>query len=219
MNSATAPTIRADKPFGFAVWAAMIAGACTFLNVYCTQPLLPFFQKFFHATEVQVSFTVGAVTLSVAIMAPVIGLLAESIGRKRVIVPALFAMAVPTLLAATAQSLSALIFWRFMQGMFVPGVIAVIIAYINEEFAGRTATVMSAYVAGTVFGGFLGRFLTGIIAARGNWHAAFPCWASWICWARSPYGSGSPWPPISFPANMSSNLSATPGGICETRAS
>jgi predicted MFS family arabinose efflux permease len=106
-------------------------------------------------------------------MAPVIGMLAESIGRKKVIMPALFAIAVPTLLAATAQSLSALIFWRFMQGLFVPGVIAVIIAYINEEFAGRTGAVMSAYVAGTVFGGFLGRFLTGVIAAHWNWHAAF----------------------------------------------
>ncbi len=173
MNSVATSAAQAEKPFGFAVFAAMIAGAGTFLNVYCTQPLLPFFQNFFHATEVQVSLTVGAVTLSVAITAPVIGLLAESIGRKKVIVPALFAMAVPTLLAATARSLSALIFWRFMQGVFVPGVIAVIIAYINEEFAGRTGTVMSAYVAGTVFGGFLGRFLTGVIAAYWNWHAAF----------------------------------------------
>ena len=109
----------------------MVAGACTFLNVYCTQPLLPFFQRIFHATEVQVSLTVGAVTLSVAIMAPLTGMLAESVGRKRVIVPSLFAMAVPTLLAATARSLPALIFWRFAQGLFVPGVIAVIIAYIN----------------------------------------------------------------------------------------
>jgi MFS family permease len=164
---------RPDKSFALTVCAAMIAGACTFLNVYCTQPLLPFFQRFFHATEVRVSLTVGAVTLAVALLAPITGLIAESIGRKKVIVPALFAMAVPTLLAATAHSLSTLIFWRFMQGVFVPGVIAVIIAYINEEFAGRTGTVMSAYVAGTVFGGFLGRFLTGLIAARGNWHAAF----------------------------------------------
>ena len=173
MNSAATPASRADRPFEFAVFAAMIAGACTFLNVYCTQPLLPFFQSFFHATEVQVSLTVGAVTLAVAIMAPVIGMIAETLGRKKVIVPALFGMAVPTLLAATAKSLSALIFWRFMQGLFIPGVIAVIIAYINEEFAGRTGTVMSAYVAGTVFGGFLGRFLTGVIAAHWNWHAVF----------------------------------------------
>ena len=46
-------------------------------------------------------------------------------------------------------------------------------AYINEEFAGRVGTVMSAYVAGTVFGGFLGRFLVGIIAAHWSWRAAF----------------------------------------------
>jgi MFS family permease len=151
----------------------MIAGACTFLNVYCTQPLLPFFQRLFHASEIEVSLTVGAVTLAVALMAPVTGLVAETIGRKKVIVPALFAMAVPTLLAATSQSLHALIFWRFAQGLFVPGVIAVMMAYINEEFAGRVGTVMSAYVAGTVFGGFLGRFLTGIIAAHWNWRAAF----------------------------------------------
>lgn len=173
MGSVPSPAAPAEKPPGFAVFAATIAGACTFLNVYCTQPLLPFFQNLFHASEVQVSLTVGAVTLAVALMAPVIGLIAETLGRKKVIVPALFAMAVPTLLAATAQSLSALIFWRFLQGLFVPGVIAVIIAYINEEFAGRTGTVMSAYVAGTVFGGFLGRFLTGMIAAHWNWHAAF----------------------------------------------
>ena len=32
---------------------------------------------------------------------------------------------------------------------------------------------MSAYVAGTVFGGFLGRFLTGLMAAQGNWRGAF----------------------------------------------
>jgi len=151
----------------------MIAGACTFINVYCTQPLLPFFQQLFHASEIEVSLTVGAVTLAVAIMAPITGMIAETIGRKKVIVPALFAMAVPTMLAATSQNLHALIAWRFAQGLFVPGVIAVMMAYINEEFPGRVGVVMSSYVAGTVFGGFLGRFLTGIIAAHWSWRAGF----------------------------------------------
>ena len=172
----TLPTSRTGCPeqsFVRAVLGATIAGGCTFLNVYCTQPLLPLLQRVYHASEVDVSLTVGAVTLSVAIMAPFVGLIAESIGRKKVIVPALFAMAVSTLLTATATSLRTLIFWRFVQGLFVPGVIAVIIAYINEEFSTRAGTVMSAYVAGTVFGGFLGRFLTGVMAVHGNWRAAF----------------------------------------------
>jgi MFS family permease len=169
----TARTARTEKSFELAIFAVMIAGACTFLNVYCTQPLLPLFQRLFHASEIEVSMTVGAITLAVALMAPITGMIAETIGRKKVIVPALFALAVPTLLAAASPSLHALIFWRFAQGLFVPGVIAVMMAYINEEFAGRVGTVMSAYVAGTVFGGFLGRFLVGIIAARWNWRAAF----------------------------------------------
>jgi MFS family permease len=165
--------VRSDKSIALAVFAVMVAGACTFLNVYCTQPLLPLFQTLFHATEAQVSLTVGAVTISVALVAPFIGMVAETYGRKKVIVPALFAMVAPALLAATAQSLSALIFWRFVQGLFVPGVIVVIIAYINEEFAGRTGAVMSAYIAGTVFGGFFGRFLSGMIGEHWNWHAVF----------------------------------------------
>lgn len=173
-NSARLTTHDESKPpLLLTIAAVMIAGACTFLNVYCTQPLLPFFQKVFQASEAQVSLTVGAVTLAVALVAPLVGMIAETFGRKKVIVPALFAMTVPTLLAATAQSLSALIIWRFLQGMFVPGVIAVIIAYINEEFVGRTGAVMSAYVTGTVFGGFLGRFLSGLIAGHANWHAVF----------------------------------------------
>jgi len=90
-----------------------------------------------------------------------------------VIVPALFGMAVATFLTATAQGLPSLIFWRFVQGLFVPGVIAVMMAYINEEFTARAGTVMSAYVAGTVFGGFLGRFLTGLLAAHENWRVGF----------------------------------------------
>jgi len=173
MNGAATPADRTKKSFDPAIWATMIAGACTFLNVYCTQPLLPLFQRLFQASEIEVSLTVGAVTLAVALMAPITGLVAETIGRKKVIVPALFAMAIPTLLAATSPNLHVLIAWRFAQGLFVPGVIAVMMAYINEEFAGRVGTVMATYVTGTVFGGFLGRFLTGIIAAHWNWRASF----------------------------------------------
>jgi MFS family permease len=176
MNCAETSVLTTDartKTSDLAIPAAMIAGACTFLNVYCTQPILPVLQRVFASTEARVSLTVGAVTLAVAIMAPITGLAAESLGRKKVIVPALFAMAIPTLLAATSTSLGQLIFWRFAQGIFVPGVVAVMMAYINEEFDGRAGSVMAAYVAGTVFGGFVGRFAAGCIAARWDWRWTF----------------------------------------------
>lgn len=154
--------------------AVTLAGACTFLNVYCTQPLLPLLQQFFHASELQVSLTVGATILGVALAAPFTGMIAERRGRKTVIVPSLFLLTLPTALAATATSLLQLIFWRFVQGIFVPGIIAVMLAYIVEEWAGRgVGSAMSSYVTGTVIGGFLGRFISGLVAAHLNWRASF----------------------------------------------
>ncbi len=152
----------------------MLAGMCTFLNVYCTQPLLPLLRETFHASELNVSLTVSATIFATALTAPIIGMIAERRGRKKVIVPSLFLLAVPTALAATSTTLRALIFWRFAQGLFVPGVIAVMLAYVNEEWAGRSVgRAMSAYVTGTIIGGFLGRFISGIIAAHWHWRTSF----------------------------------------------
>ena len=160
--------------FDKATVATMLAGMCTFLTVYSTQPLLPLLRQVFHASELEVSLTVSATIFATALTAPLIGMIAERRGRKKVIVPSLFLLTIPTALAATSTSLGALIFWRFVQGLFVPGVIAVILAYVNEEWAGRgVGRAMSAYVAGTVLGGFLGRFLSGIIATHWHWRATF----------------------------------------------
>lgn len=77
----------------------MVAGMCTFLNVYCTQPLLPLLREIFHASELQVSLTVSATIFATALAAPVIGMIAERRGRKKVIVPSLFLLTIPTALA------------------------------------------------------------------------------------------------------------------------
>ena len=164
----------ADSPPRVAIAACMLAGMCTFLNVYDTQPLLPYLRQIFNASEIAVSLTVSSTILAMALTAPFIGLLAESVGRKKVIVPSLYALTAPTLLAATSRNLHQLIFWRFMQGIFVPGVIVVIMAYINEEFPRQhVGRAMAAYVSGTVLGGFLGRYISGVVAHNFAWREAF----------------------------------------------
>jgi predicted MFS family arabinose efflux permease len=151
-----------------------LAGFCTFLDLYTTQSLLPLFRQTFHASEVAVSLTVSATTLSVACCAPIIGIIADRLGRKRVILASIFGLVLPTFFAATSTSLNQLIFWRLMQGLFLPGIFSVSMAYINEEFAGGGAgKAMSAYITGNVFGGFMGRFLSGLIAAHFGWKLAF----------------------------------------------
>jgi len=154
--------------------AVALCGVCAFLELYCTQPLLPLLARLFHASKTGVGMTVSAATLGVALSAPVFGALAERLPRKRVIVVSLLGVSIPTLLAATSASLPQLIFWRFLQGVTVPGIIAVVITYIGEEWPpDKVALIMSFYVSGTALGGLLGRISSGILADRFSWRVSF----------------------------------------------
>lgn len=136
--------------------------------------MLPMLARLFHASKTGVGMTVSAATLGVAISAPIFGALTERLPRKRVIVASLIGISVPTLLAATSTSLAQLIFWRFLQGITVPGVIAVLITYIGEEWPPeRVALIMSFYVSGTALGGFIGRVSAGILADLFSWRVSF----------------------------------------------
>jgi predicted MFS family arabinose efflux permease len=169
------PAQGSSRKSSFGSRAAVIfAGICTFIVAHPTQALLPHFRRLYHASELQVSLTVSVTMLAVALSSPIWGLIAENIGRKRVIVPAMFGLAAPTLMAATSTSLYILIFWRFAQGLFIPGIATIMMAYINEEWPpGEVGSAMAFYVSGTVLGGFLGRFIAGVMTAHVDWRWSF----------------------------------------------
>ena len=161
------------KPYS-QVFAPFLCGVFAFLDLYCTQPLLPMLSRVFQSSEANVSLTISASTLGVALSALLLALFAESVNRKRMIVGSMFLLAVATLLTATATSLAALAAWRFLQGLVTPGIFIITIAYITEEWTPLLVPrVMSFYVAGTVFGGFAGRLLGGLIAPRIGWRLVF----------------------------------------------
>jgi predicted MFS family arabinose efflux permease len=160
-----------DAPPSYPV---VLAGFAAFANFYVPQPLLPLFTQVFHADKVSVSLTVTASTAGVALAAPFVGRLADRFGRRRVIVFSAWALAVVTMLAATSPGLTALIVWRFINGLLTPGLFAITVAYINDEWPRHMAgSAVSAYVSGTVFGGFVGRMMAGFAAEHLGWRYAF----------------------------------------------
>ena len=172
---------RQTPPSGDGGWdrsgplvSLFIIGFASFVNLYVTQPLLPQFRQFFNASELLVSLTISGPVLAVAFTASVMGLIADAVGRKRVIVAAMFGLALPTALAGTSANLAQLVGWRFLQGIFIAAIASVAIAYINEESPLKSVgAIMSTYVTGGVVGGFAGRFITGLISARYGWRAPF----------------------------------------------
>ena len=161
------------KPYSH-VFAVFLCGALAFLDLYCTQPLLPLLSDVFHESEISASITVSAATLGVAITAIALSVFGERLDRKRTIITSTFALAAVTALAATAPTLRLLDMWRLLQGMLTPGIFIITVAYITEEWVTHLVPrVMSLYVAGTVFGGCVGRVAGGEIAELCNWRLMF----------------------------------------------
>jgi MFS transporter, YNFM family, putative membrane transport protein len=156
------------------VFPVVLAGFAAFLDLYAPQPLLPTLAHVFGASSFAVSFTITAATTGVAVSAPLVGRLADRIGLRRVIVISAFALALSTALVATSRTLGQLVAWRLLQGAVTPGVFAIAIAYILEEWPpARVGSAMGAYVSGTVVGGFVGRATAGYFAGHYGWQSGF----------------------------------------------
>jgi predicted MFS family arabinose efflux permease len=153
------------------VW---VIGFFAFLNVYSMQAVLPMVMQDFHASPLQAGATVGATVLAIALVSPFMGMLSDVLGRKAILCSSLFALTLPTALIALADSLHTIVLLRFLQGLAVPGIVVVLIAYLSEEFkTGNVARMTSTYVGGTVMGGFCGRFITGHTSELLGWRTAY----------------------------------------------
>ena len=138
------------------------------------QSVLPLVRDDFGATPVQAGMTVGATVLAIALVSPSMGMLSDALGRKVIVCASLFALTLPAALIPIAGSLNTIILLRFLQGLAVPGIVVVMMAYLAEEFrAGGVARMTTVYVVGTIIGGFCGRFLTGHLGDLFGWRGAF----------------------------------------------
>jgi predicted MFS family arabinose efflux permease len=154
--------------------AVAFAAVGAFLHLYAPQAVLPMMAREYGVGAADASMIITAGTLAVAATAPFTGALSDVLGRKRVIVAAMALLLIPATMTAFAPSLNQLIFWRFMHGLLLPPIFAVTIAYIGDEFPPAEAnSVFGVYASASAVGGFLGRFVPGLLTQYVGWRGGF----------------------------------------------
>jgi len=154
--------------------AVFLAGWTTFINLYTPQAILPSLASDLGASGASVGLSLTAPLIAVSMMAPVAGAISDRLGRKRLIVTAMTCLVLPTILVATSADLTQLLIWRFLQGLMLPFIFTVTVAYIADECPGMEAIKVSGmYSAGSICGGFSGRFIAGIMADLAGWRWGF----------------------------------------------
>jgi MFS transporter, YNFM family, putative membrane transport protein len=171
------PTPAALRRATAALWVGTIAA---YADMYLTQPILPLLSEEFGVGPARAGLTVSAVVLSIAIASGVHGPLSDVLGRRRVMAGSLALLAIPTLGCAFAPSFGALVALRAAQGLLVPGMTAVVVAYAGDLFpARRIPAVVGGIIAASVTGGLIGRLASGLVAEAFGWRAACAVAAGW----------------------------------------
>ena len=148
-------------------------------DMYVTQSILPLLSAELGVGPARAGLTVSAVVLAIAVASPFYGPLSDALGRRPVMAGATALLALATLACAFAPGFGALVALRALQGVLVPGMTAVSVAYAGDRFGTRgLPEVVAGIIAASVMGGLIGRVVAGGIAAAGGWRAPFVAFAA-----------------------------------------
>ncbi|OAB52590.1 hypothetical protein APS14_01485 [Pseudomonas thivervalensis] len=155
------------------VLALFCGGFATFALLYCVQPMMPLLSKEFSINAAQSSLILSVATGLLAIGLLITGPISDRIGRKSVMVTALFAAAVCTMASALMPTWEGVLLLRALVGLSLSGLAAVAMTYLSEEIHPKhIGLAMGLYIAGNAIGGMCGRLITGVLIDFVSWHTA-----------------------------------------------
>lgn len=142
--------------------------------LYAPQPLLPTISQQFQVSREAAAALTTVTFIPLAIAPLLYGYLLESISATRVLKLAVPLLALSELLFAASSSFPLLLGIRLLQGLLIPAILTALMTYLSQHSSRDTITrTMSIYIAATIFGGFIGRATSGLIASWLGWQYSF----------------------------------------------
>jgi YNFM family putative membrane transporter len=155
------------------VLALFCGGFATFALLYCVQPMMPLLSHEYAINAAQSSLILSMATGMLAIGLLITGPISDRVGRKPVMVLALFAASLCTIASAIMPSWQGVLLMRALSGLSLSGLAAVAMTYLSEEIhPNHIGLAMGLYIAGNAIGGMSGRLITGVLIDFVSWHTA-----------------------------------------------
>lgn len=166
--------IEKDTPaFIRTVLALFSGGFATFALLYCVQPMMPVLSREFSINAAQSSLILSVSTAMLAIGLLITGPISDRLGRKPVMVFALFSAAFFTIASALMPTWEGVLVTRALVGLSLSGLAAVGMTYLSEEIHPQhIGLAMGLYIGGNAIGGMSGRLITGVLSDFVSWHTS-----------------------------------------------
>jgi MFS transporter, YNFM family, putative membrane transport protein len=155
----------------------LIAQYCAILvfsALYAPQPLLPVLADAFAVSESRAALLITVSLLPLAVAPIAYGFLLQRLSARRLLISATWLLALSHFAVAAVDDFEVLLALRLAQGLIVPALLTSLMTFLGASTApSHIARVMSLYIAASVFGGFAGRLVSGVISTNFGWRMSF----------------------------------------------
>jgi DHA2 family multidrug resistance protein len=142
---------------------------------------LPYMQGSFSASFDEITWVLTSYITAAAIMTAPVGWLAMRFGRKRLFLIAIIGFTVSSMLCGAAQSLSQIVVFRLLQGMFSASLVPLSQATLLDIYPHeRRGFAMAIWGMGVMLGPIMGPTLGGYLTETYNWR--------WVFYINLPFG-------------------------------
>jgi MFS transporter, ACDE family, multidrug resistance protein len=113
-------------------------------------PILPELSKFFDVSHSEIQLVMTAFFLPIGIFTPILGIIADRIGIKKVLVPSLLLFGIAGSSCAFAGDFQTLIGWRFLQGLGSASLNLISLTLISTLYHGKALTLAMSIVVSAI---------------------------------------------------------------------
>jgi DHA2 family multidrug resistance protein len=163
---------------------AMVATLMQALDSTIANVALPYMQGSLSASYDQITWVLTSYITAAAIMTAPVGWLASRFGLKRLFLVSLAGFTITSMLCGIAGSLSEMVLFRILQGMFGAALVPLSqTTMLNLYSAEQRGTAMAVWGMGVMVGPILGPTLGGYLTELYNWR--------WVFFVNLPFGLGA----------------------------
>ena len=160
----------------------MVATLMQALDSTIANVALPYMQGSLLTTPDQITWVLTSYIIAAAIMTSPVGWLAGRFGRKNFFIACLLGFTVASMLCGVAQSLSQMVAFRLLQGMFGAALVPLSQATIMDLYpAEQRGSAMAIWGMGVMVGPILGPTLGGYLTEVYDWR--------WVFFINLPFGA------------------------------
>lgn len=165
----------------FITLSVMLATVIQALDTTIANVALPHMQGSMGATQEQISWVLTSYIVAAAIFMPLTGFLSNRFGRKRIFIWSVIGFTVASMLCGAAQSLSQIVLFRLLQGIFGASLVPISQSVLLDAYPPeKHGSAMAIWGMGIMVGPILGPSIGGWLTEYYNWR--------WVFYINLPFG-------------------------------